>query len=257
MILDGTFLYFGTKPEEIKDHYPHYQEIFAAGRKISTQLPKNIVAIRTIAIAALSVFYFATSSTLVAWTIAPIGFLFAGWTIYSHLIRSDQLVNAIYKIVGSKEKYDALPELKLSESDKPFEEIIQKIVWDKLEKPVYKAYTQDGRVALIVKAMSRYKESKSIMIEPCQVKSTYALIERLRPNDYFPEKDLTSKQSSIIFSCLYAFNILETGNPIGRMISSSSSSSSFAGSVPESYEKHMLSSISSEMTNEFAAQLRT
>ena len=48
MIQEGTFLYYGTKPGEIKRYYPHYQEIFAAGRKISTQLPKNIVAIRAL-----------------------------------------------------------------------------------------------------------------------------------------------------------------------------------------------------------------
>lgn len=240
MTVEGAYLYYGTNPEERFTHYPAFKECFGVGRKITTQLPKNVAIIRAVVVMALS-FYAILAYPVLSPLLTPLGFFYAGWTVYSHLLRSDPLVGVFYQIVGGKERYDALPTIELVDHGKPFSDTVKTIDWNSLDQPLYKATTNDGRAVLIVKGLDRHKIKKSI----------FAFIEKLGPTDSYPMiSNLTPRQSYAFESLAQALSMKE--NQMGGWVSSSYSSH---GDRSESKETHMPSSMTSEMANEFMAQL--
>lgn len=171
---------------------------------------------------------------------------FAGWTVYSHLYSKDSLMEAFYKISGGKDKFEKLPEILLKkDSNEKISEAIRKLDWDKLEHPIAKTKTLDGRNVIIIKGLTRNNE-----VATCQTKGILAFVERLGPNDV---PRVISNVHELADSIMHAICPPFTGNTFSIKLYSSFSST----------DHHQTSScckifsfISAQMANEFFAQMK-
>lgn len=214
---------------------------FASGTKITTLLPKNIALTRAITALALALFAaFRLSATLLFWPTIVVASAFIGRTIYSHLIIKDPLVEAFYKIVGGKDKYEKLPEisLQLAPDDKVVE-AIQKIYWDQLLHPMTRSKTLDGRHVIIVKGLGEN-----------QTQGVLTFVEKMGPYDI---SRVISNEPEWLSTILEALLSPLEGNRYQCFIDSST----FSGwSGTKNSRREMYSTISSDMANEFAFQLK-
>jgi len=243
----NNYLYYNTPAEQFQTCYGNIQSPFSSD--VTTQLPKNIAAIRAVAALALTGFVaFKLASTVFFWPAVVVGVAYAGWTIYSHLCSKDPLSEAFYKICGGKDKFEQLPEIELEQ--KPNEKIatvISNLNWDELEHPVMKTKTLDGRNIIIIKGLTRNRETRLFSI--CQTKGVLAFVEKLGPCDVHRViSNLPELAESIMFAVCFPF----TRNTFGRLLCSFSSRS---GNTSSSTFCKVYSSISREMGNEFFAQL--
>lgn len=208
----------------------------------TTHLPQNTALIRAVAIETFAAFICLTT-TIWCWPVLLIATAFAGWTIYSNMLRPDPLVEAFYQIVGGKAKFDALPTLDLSNPQK-LTKNIDGLDWDKLDSRVYRAKTTDGRQVLILKALS--KEVDPEMLIPCPTKTIFAFVEKLGSNDF------SYPAIATLFDAL-SFK----GNTAGTTLSScQGSSTDFYGKESNWSRKFVVfSSISNELANEIKEQL--
>lgn len=178
-----NFLYCGTPSAQLQGRYSNFQQLFS-GREIYTQLPRVSAIIRVIAtltftaLAALKL-----SSTRWCGPIAITGLAFASWTIYSHFLRKDPLVETFYKIVGGKDQFDDLPEVDLQQSpNERISEAIERIEWDQLEK-VNKTTTLDGRCVVVIKGLTNNFYTNNSNTNNFDDKSVLVFIEKLGPED--------------------------------------------------------------------------
>lgn len=215
---------------------PCDETYFGLPNVITTQLPQNTALIRAVAIKVFAA-YICLTTAIWCWPVLLISSAFVGWTIYSNILRSDPLVETFYQIVGSKEKFDALPTIDLAKS---LTETIKNLDWDKLEHPVYRAKTTDGRQVMIVKALS--KDVVPEMLVTCQTRAIFAFVEKLGSNDFSYNAILT------LFDAL-SFK----GNTAGTTLSSAHG---YSGQLSWSYRFVAFSSISNELANEITQQLR-
>lgn len=150
-----SYITFGTPNVEIRTLYPKFKPLFNWAHQITTQLPKNIAQIRAIAAVAFSCLVaFILNSKFLS---LP-GLAFAGWTIYSHIISKDPLLEAFYKIFKTKDEFEKLPTIKIQGgTDAEICETIMELEWDALQQPVTLSSTPDGRRIILVKG-SRYQE---------------------------------------------------------------------------------------------------
>lgn len=241
------FLYYDTPPSQLQTYYANFQPIFRGMKDIYTQFPKDVIAIRIIATAAFIALTAAVAkSTIWRWLTVFAGLAFAGWTIYSHLLRKDPLMETFYKIAGGKDQFDNLPNIQLIQS--PHEQIskaIKRIEWDQLDKAIYKAKTLDGRHVMIVKGLIR--TPSGIHANCQQIKSILAFIEKLGPRDKPTFISNLSPLTETILGYIAAacsFEENEYNRPLDFLSASASS-----------YSWSLHSSISPDMANEFLAQL--
>lgn len=159
------------------------------------------------------------------------------------MLRPDPLVETLYQIVGSKEKFYALPTLDLAKPAQLLTKNIEKLDWDKLEHRVYRAQTIDGRQVMIVKALS--KEVEPDMIVPCQTKTIFAFVEKLGSNDFsYPA----------IATLFDAFSF--KGNTAGTTLSHACGHSTFNGKESGWSNRFIAcSSISNELAREIREQI--
>ena len=97
MLPAQNFLYYKTPDNEFQMHYGNVDKPFKD--KITTQLPKIVAIVRAALACLLSTMVIMTTAV---WPVAIAGLAYAGWTIYTNLIRKDPLVEAFYKIVGGR-----------------------------------------------------------------------------------------------------------------------------------------------------------
>ena len=244
---NSSFLYYETPSTEYQQYYGHVQAPFEAGKEILTQLPKNIAVIRAVAtVAFTSLLALKLSATVFCWPIVIAGLAFAGWTIYSHLLSKDPLMETFYKIVGGKDEFEKLPPIDLAQA--PNEKIFQaisRICWDNLNSPIAKTRTLDGRNVMIIKGLSRNINS---LFANCQTKGVLAFIERTGPKD-LPR--IISNLPELADSIMHAVLTPHEGNTFGRFFYSSNYS---IGNNNNTYCM-VYSSISSDMANELFAQV--
>jgi len=81
--------------------------------------------------------------------------VYAAWTAYSNIAMEDPLVSTSYQITGGQEQFNKLPELPKLESTKSLKDWMFNTDWNKLEAPVYRAQTLDGRHVMIVKTVKQ------------------------------------------------------------------------------------------------------
>jgi hypothetical protein len=248
----GNFLFYKTPVEQFKESYGHFEQPFKS--KISTQLPKNIALIRVVATLVFTTWIAVTSSPVWLWTVVIAGTTFAGWTIYSHLLRRDPLVDVFYKIVGGKNHYDNLPEIHLV-GEKHISESMKEVSWDKLNQPIYKAKTTDGRKILIVKALTHNPEQHTAY---AQVKTLFVFVEKAGPNDYKPNiSNLSPKNSRLLESIFYALRLWDNKNPFGAIIYFDSQviSKINGEKVQRNDACYVYGFMNKDIANEFSAQL--
>lgn len=185
MVTQTNYLYYNTPDHEFKRHYAYASQ--ALIKEISTQLPKPVALIRTVALAAFSVLLIATKSAVWVWPVAIAGLAFAGWTVYSHLLEQDRLVTLFNQIArnhtlgimkSSNDAFDELPKFGLN-GKVSLADSIHMIDWDKLNYPVLRAATEDGRKILIVRALSRHPRISTSK----QDKTIFAYVEKLTSRD--------------------------------------------------------------------------
>ena len=158
-------------------------------------------------------------------------------------------------MVGGKAQFYNLPQIPLVK-DKPLSATLNDLDWDELDKPVYRTFTEDGRVVLIAKALKRNFQKGAVT--QFRVKRIYAFVEKLGPMDSpATPSNLTPAKQRMLESIIHAIKFL-TGNTFGGKTFSRSgnSSSTFSKESEWRIETHMLPAITSEMANEFAVQLR-
>ena len=98
---------------------------------------------------------FAIDSSKLALAGSLVTLVYAAWIAYSHIYREDALVNAFYEIAGSKERFEALPELPTNDAAKSVSDWMFKTDWNKLDQAAYRAQTSDGRQILIVRTCQK------------------------------------------------------------------------------------------------------
>lgn len=246
-----SLLYYRTPLDQFPTYYgpDSLKAPFEMGKRIFTQLPKNIAIIRSIAVLAYSALAASSlQSSLARWSVAVIGLSFAGWTIYSHLVRKDPLVEAFYKIVGGEARFEKLPEIQLVQApNEKICEAIRKIKWEVLKRPIYKAKTLDGRHIIIVKGLSRTTDFPGLN---CQTKAVWAFMEKVGPKD-MPRRisNLSELGEAILEGILPPW----TGNTFGRCLEVMSGT---RHNVAHSSRTEVCSSLSTEMANELHVQLQ-
>jgi hypothetical protein len=242
----NNFLYYGTSLVNYPRLYGTFQRPFNSEKDILTQLPKNVVVIRALAILIFtSLVAFQLSATVFCWPVALAGTVFAGWTIYLHLLSKDPLMEAFYKITGCKDRFEALPEINLGQG--PVEKIshaIERINWDHLNHPIARTRTLDGRNVIIIKGLSRNDVGLLITV---QTKTILAFIEKANSGDFESTHTNFEKHFTDI---LHALMVNSENNNSGYSTSPSS-----PGNISSRYSYEMRPSISSDMANEFFAQL--
>ncbi len=245
--MNTNFLYYASPANELQTHYgDDFEQPFK--HKITTQWPKNIVVIRLAAIAVFGALLVLISPVWI-WPVVVIGTVaYAGWTIYSHVLRKDPLVEMFYKIVGGKDQYDNLPEIVLA-GEKTVEENINDLSWNALDQPAYRAETKDGRRIFIVRALSRNPEQDIGF--SAQVKTIFTLVEKLGPADLISPKDLSPENNCLFESLIHGLNLRKNDNTF-RSFRFDSSFSGGSGSIRR---KYFLSSLETDIANEFFAQM--
>ncbi|MBA2367407.1 MAG: hypothetical protein H0V82_00100 [Candidatus Protochlamydia sp.] len=196
-----------------------------------------MAVIRIVAYAAFTALLaFKLSATMFVWPVIAAGTAFVGWTIYSHLLSNDPLMEVFYKLAGGKERFEVLPEINLPQTPGgKISKAINRINWDDLNLPLVRAKTIDGRNIVIVKGLSRMNDGLTGI--RAQTKSILAFIERANPGDF---KNRHTALQNHISALMEAILLIENNNfsyKHGR----------------DAYE--IRSSISTNMANEFYAQL--
>ncbi|MBA2367409.1 MAG: hypothetical protein H0V82_00110 [Candidatus Protochlamydia sp.] len=241
----NNFLYFKTPISDYPVYYPNIQTPFVTGKEIFTQLPNNIAIIRTIAIIAFtSLIVLNLKTTIFCYTAALAGIVLAAWTIYSHLLSTDPLIESFYKITGGKDRFQALPEINLVQA--PNEKIylaIGRINWEELNHQIARSKTLDGRNVIIIKGLSRNQENL-FMNGP--TKTVLAFIEKISPNDSASQLVFFSESVYII---LHAINIFSK-NTFGTFWKDT-----IYAPQPEERSYELCSFISSNQANELFTQL--
>ena len=240
-------LYYDTPATRYADIYGDKRLFAENEHQITTQLPRKIALVRIVATVALTVLLAAT----VAWPLVFVGAALAAWTAYRHLLSKDPLTEVFYRIVGEKDRFAQLPEIRLEQG--PNEKIctaISRLEWEHLQHPMYRATTADARTIIIVKGMSRPRDS----IVYANTKSVLAFIEKVGPED-IPRA--ISNLPELVESVFHAICPPFAGNTFGKWLSSSSSAIvPISGqTVSDSYETRICSSITTSMANEFFAQM--
>ena len=238
---------FGTPAVQITGIYPDFQPLFKWGHQISTQLPKNIAQIRAVASVAFSCLVaFILKSSFLTLPIITVGIAFAGWTIYSHILSKDLLLEAFYKIFKTKEAFEKLPTIKIQGgTDAEICEEIMELEWDTLQQPVTLSSTPDGRRIILVKG-SRYQEEQEFEMEVEVTKKTtthtiFAYIEKIneeRSDIAIGHALLGFDKGNTFFRFERKFDEIKMGNILRVKLNN----------------HEISSSISSDMLNEIAAQ---
>jgi hypothetical protein len=226
-----NYLYYKTPSSEFQTHYPKFDlknPPFTS--KIYSQIPRITALIRA-AFASLTASFILLKNT--SFLALPLGIgclAYSVWTLYKSFVKKDPLLEAYYKIAGSQEKYEKLPELKFTGKASASQEL-KNLDWDGLQYPLYKATAQNGNRILIVRALSRYPEQECSY---SQVKTIYAFVERLEDENLF-------------LNILQGLNVTQSENDT-RVFSTHSSSSL------GNYKTFINASIEPELANELAAQ---
>lgn len=226
----------------------HYGQIgpFKIGQEILTQLPKNVTIIRAaVTVAFTSLLALKLRATVFCWPVVIAGLAFTGWTIYSHLLSKDPLMEAFYKIAGGKDRFYALPEINLGQApNEKICEAIERIDWDHLNHFIARTRTLDGRNVIIIKGLSRDSHP------PRRTKMILAFIEKVGPKDLpIPTiLNISELARSIIHAVLTPFE----GNTFGTSLYFNVSNSSNQENIRHC---RIYSSISSNLANELFIQL--
>lgn len=200
MSLDATgaknFYYYESPsgPTQVKT-YP-------SGQKIWTQLPVDVAAIRIGAILAATTIFFISALKTPAtsqwrFLVVIFGVTLAAWVAIKHLLTNDSLVEAFYKIAGGKENYEKLPEFPMNKDQKTYANF--GIAWARLEHPLYRFSTSDGRKGLLVKGLRCVEEYNSMGIaRTAYTRSMMVFVEKLGPCDIpIPIAGITERGFSI------------------------------------------------------------
>ena len=240
----NNFLYYGTPLDQCQVNYPNFNTTFNSRKEISTQLPKNITVIRVVATLAFTLLAaLKLSASIFYWPVVVAGVAFAGWTIYSHLLSADPLMETFYKISGGKNKFEELPEIDLRQvpNEKIFESI-RRLNWDDLNQSIGRARTLDGRNVFIIKGLSRNPE---VFFTKYQTKGVLAFVEKLGPED-LPKR--TSNLPELAEAISHAVLFLFKGNTFGTFLYSKRDANDYSRFC------EIYSSISCDMANELFAQ---
>ncbi len=172
------------------------------------------------------------------------------WQTYQALLRKDPLLDAMYKIAGGKEKFEALPLIEVTEnSDQKLSKLIDNMDWNALGGPLSRMKTADGRNILIIKALS-LEDSSGLMglaSNGSKTKAKIALVERLDPLDATKTiSNLSERGDRIFFAVIKILSFDTTSFPSKYL--------GHSAGPHGSYKSEMLSEISAEMANEFYAQ---
>lgn len=145
----NNFLCYNTPVDQFQTHYINVQFPFKA-EDIVTQLPKNIAAIRAVAITAFTgLIAFKLAATVFCWPVVIAGVAFAGWPVYSHLCSKDPLMDAFYKISGGRDKFEQLPEIQLRQNpNEKISEAIRRLNWNELEHAIAMAFKDHVTISL-------------------------------------------------------------------------------------------------------------
>jgi hypothetical protein len=184
------FYYYGRPTSEVKN--PTYP----SGKRIITQFPPNMAKTRIVwTLVWTVIFCGSTHQVKWRWAIAILGMAFASYTAYRHLLTKDPLVEALYKIAGGEKAYQALPELKPKEKQNRTYEYADQ-VWSKLEHPMYRFLTKDGRNGLLVKGLSYLKTLPFLLYEGVSASNTQKImifVEKLDSTDISPSSNNVPK----------------------------------------------------------------
>lgn len=239
----NNYLIYGKSDAAIKSDYPNVQLPFKSA-PIVTQLPKRIALTRAVAIVAFSSYVaFNTVATVFCWPVVAAGATYAGWTIYSNLIRKDPLIAAFHTICGGKDKFDQLPEIGLDlNGGKPILKGICQISWEQFKEPIYKAKALDGRIIVVVQG-KKHAEPSSNEITNTQ----FVFVEKIGPGDKYTHQDP-----------LYRIALLLLVSPFfskTAFLSDYSFASCSFNSKIEVNDKYLCPSLAGKMANEFYAQI--
>ena len=242
----NNVLYYDTPAAQYATFYGEKKLFVENEPPITTQLPRKIALIRIVATVALTILLAAT----IAWPLVFVGAVFAAWTAYRHILSKDPLIETFYRIVGGKDRFAQLPELRLDQrQNEKICTAIQRLSWENLQHPMYRATTADAGTIIIVRGMSRTGDS---IVDP-KTKSVLAFIEKVGPEDI--PRDLANLPE-FVESVFYAICPLFAENTFGRWLSSDFSAIAIRGqTVSDSYETRICSSLTASMANEFFAQI--
>ncbi len=229
MAAPSNFYYYGKhdKPvSEIADLYrglPH-------GPKFTTQWPTNVALIRVTVFSLFAACAAANGLTIWSWPVVIISASYALYTAYKQLLTQDPLVGVFYNIAGGKDKFIQLPEYPLPADYKKLSDVVENIEWDKLEHPVYRALTDDGRKVMIIKGLNEVKG----IFAPIQTRAVMAFVEKLGPYDV-PRGFLDERVESFFFAMAFMLEnpyAIELSPPEGRGKGDTRHSTNISGSIP-------------------------
>lgn len=246
-----NFFVFGITPQEYSSRYGHVGPLpYKAGQRISTQLPKNIAVIRAVASVALNALTsyaaYQLGATMLCWPIAIAGLAFTGWTIYTHLLSKDPLMECFYKIAGGKNNFDTLPSIHLEQApDETIFDAIKRISWSKEGLRIAVTKTLDGRNVIVIQG----ERINKLPTRTDDMKAIFAFIEKIGPND-LPR--IKSNISEFVESILWAIFHPHEGN---KFCQRHFHAPTLLGSRLHEYRDwNVVSHISSEMANELYVQ---
>lgn len=247
-----VFLYYNASSDQYLTNYGNHRLFQENERQITTQLPKNIALIRIVTTVALTILLAVEAqATIFCWPVVIIGAAVAGWTAYSHLLSKDPLTEVFSQIVGGKDRFEQLPEIKLKQNrNEKICTAISKIDWNNLGQCMYKTKTIDGRHIIIVKGLSR--DNKGMFL--AHTRSIFAFIEKVGPEDVSRH---ISNLPEFVDAALHAIRTLFKGNTFDSILSSYDSRRVCGNKVPvvDSSETKICSSITTSMANDFFAQM--
>lgn len=245
-------LYYNTPSDQYIANYGNHRLFPENERQITTQLPKNIALIRIAATVALTILLaLKVQATIFCWPVVIIGAAFAGWTAYTHLLSKDPLTEVFYQIVGGKDRFKQLPEIRLEQNlNEKICTAIGRLDWNHFDRGMYRAKTIDGRNVIIVKGLSRTNDGMFL----AHTRSILAFIEKVGPDDV-PRH--ISNLPELVDGALHAIYAPFKGNTFDRQLSSHDSAAvgDNGEQIADSSETRICSSITTSMANEFFAQM--
>ena len=195
----GNFFYYNTPPEKLYARYVPLCDTgikmpYKSGERVLSLFPRSMALIQMTAAAALTAFAVSlTSAPTLAFALTAAGIAFIGWRIYKNFLCNDPLVEAFYKIVGGKDKFEKLPFLPFK-MDQNIQDRVSSMDFNSLSHSMYRSHTTDGRHVLLVKG-------KLIKGSP---KKLFAFVEKFSPFDFL--KPPATALIASIATCLLSLN---------------------------------------------------
>jgi hypothetical protein len=212
-----SYVYFKTTVENFQETYgtPYPKR----NETIHTLIPRGAVIARIVGFIALGILI----SVKGAWLATPFLIYFVWQTVDKQVLGADPLIETFHKIVGGKDKFEALPRFALGPAC--LTDDIDRFQKECTDHPIYRAQTADGRNVIFVRRNDHTDEQVAAVeiggeraLSVTKPKIFIAVyIERAEPADFRPLPSIVRLNTTLPFLIFDDLHLSSDGSISGQI----------------------------------------